>query len=573
MSDIVINWILFTFSILLGLLPILIERIRYRKENVKDFFRNHIPTFFASLFLTVGCLTRLCLLDKLPGGLNQDEASAGYDAYSIMTYGFDRNGMKYPVHLIAWGSGQNAAYSYFAIPFLKLFSNTEIALRLPMALSGCLSLFVFYYVLKTFQDDFASTSSIFLLVINPWHIMKSRWALESNLFPEMVFLATLLLLATIRKKNYLFFYLSAILFAFSSYSYGTSYFFLFFYILFFLFYFLFKKIFPWYHLFFYLMTVAILCIPIMLFLYINLFDKETIHLLWFDIPKLKTDRFHAVTSIFSKDFFRNGLENWKNNFLLLVTQNDFLPWNSIPYFGTLYLFTIPFSVLGLFHGIIRDRKSLLTNDLSPEDRTASAYLFLIRNWFLVSVMMMFILNGNINRINVVWFPLLLSATLGILDFISFFHELKTRQTIIKSTFALSYLASFLSFSVYYATTWNKEHIKPNFYASFKEALLYSESIEHETTYISSHANYTLVLYYTKYNTKDYIDTVEITNPGSAFENVRSFSGYVFSLPRKLERGNTYIVYNQDSPYSDEILSSYQVTRFQYYSVIDTTVGI
>lgn len=571
MSDTAINWILFTFSFLFGFLPILTERIRFHHEEARNFLKNHRATIIASLLLTIGCMTRLCLLDKLPGGLNQDEASAGYDAFSIMTYGFDRNGMRYPIHLIAWGSGQNAAYSYFAIPFLKLFSNTEIALRLPMALSGCFSLFVFYYVMKTFQDGFSATSSLALLVINPWHIMKSRWALESNLFPEMVFLATLFLLVAIRKRNHLLFYLSAVLFSLSSYSYGTSYFFLFFYIIFFLVYFLFQKTFPWYHLLLYLMTVGILCIPIILFLYINLFDKETIHLLWFDIPKLKTDRFHSVTSLFSGSFFETGWKNLKQGIVLLITQDDKLPWNSIPYFGTLYLFTIPFSVTGLFHGIIKDRRTLLTKGLTEKEKISSCYVFLIRNWFLVSLMMMFILSTNINRINIVWFPLLLSGVLGIQDFLAFFHDLRKTQTILKTTLTLSYLSSFLTFSIYYATKWNREQIEPNFYASFKEALLYSESIEHKTTYISTHANYTLVLYYTKYNTQDYINTVEITNPGSAFENVRSFSGYTFNLPKKLEGGNTYIVYNQDNPYSDTALSSYKITKFQYYSVIDTTV--
>ena len=140
--DRIINWTLFSFSIVIGLVPLLVSYLKQKKKKETFVFKDNIPLLIASFFLIVGCMTRICFLDVLPGGLNQDEASCGYDAYAIMKYGIDRNGMSYPIHLIAWGSGQNALYAYFCIPFIKLFSNTEIALRLPMALSGCLSLFV-----------------------------------------------------------------------------------------------------------------------------------------------------------------------------------------------------------------------------------------------------------------------------------------------------------------------------------------------------------------------------------------------------------------------------------------------
>lgn len=568
-----INGILIVLSLVFSSIPLMVSYFQHRRKKLRFVLSENIPLCVATIFLMIGCLTHVAFLDLLPGGLNQDEASSGYDAFSIMTYGIDRNGMSYPVHLIAWGSGQNAAYSYLCIPFLKVMSNTEIALRLPMALSGCLSLFVFYYVIKFMKEEKTATLSLCFLAINPWHIMKSRWALESNLFPEMVFLAVLLLLVSIRKRNYIFFYLSAILFALSSYSYGTSYFFLFFFVIFFLVYLLVKKVFAWYHVLLYLLTIGVLCIPIMLFLYINIFDKETMHILFFDIPKLKVDRFHAVTSIFSSNFLKDGINNLKNGLALLFTQNDGLPWNSIPFFGTLYLFTIPFSILGLFKGFTKSYKDRMLAGIDRKVVMKDTYSFIVKDWLIVSLMMMFILSSNINRINIIWFPLILLSIDGISLFVSLFDKKEKAKLIAKSSISTLYIASFISFFSYYSIYWNKNRIEPNFYYSFKEALLYSESIEHETTYISSRANYTLVLYYTKYNTRDYVDSVVFTNPGSAFENVKSFSGYVFSLPSKLEKGNTYIIYNSDNTYSEAKLSKYHVERFQYYSVVDTTKEI
>lgn len=569
MSNTTINIILLILSIVIGLIPLFVSLIKYRKKGFKDFIKDHYKVVLVSLLLIIGCIVRVCMLDTIPGGLNQDEASAGYDAYSIMTYGIDRNGMHYPVHLIAWGSGQNAAYSYLAIPFLKVFGNTTIGLRLPMALCGCVSLFVFYYVLRSFTSENNALIGLAFLSINPWHIMKSRWALESNLFPEMVFLAVLLLVAAIKNKNYIFFYISAVVFALSSYSYGTSYFFLFFFIIFFLIYLLIKKTFKWWHIVIYLAVVGILCMPIILFLYINIFDKETMHLLWFDIPKLKVDRFHAVTSVFSVNFFKDGINNLISGFNILFSQNDGLPWNYTTYYGTIYFLTLPFSVLGLLHGLFQNRKERFLSDLSEESKVMNAYVFLVRIWFVVSVMMMFIVSPNINRINIVWFPLILSGIIGLIDFIHLIPN-QVGKNIARVALPLYYLASFVGFSIYYSTTWNNNYLAPSFYESFPEALAYAETLDAKTTYISNRANYTLVLYYTKYDTNKYLDTVKIINPGAAFESISSFEGYSFTLPSKLTKGNAYIVFNADETYSEKQIGDYPVTKFKYYSVIDTT---
>lgn len=64
------------------------------------------------LLIAAGAAVRLALLGAIPYGLNADEASAGYDAWALSEYGIDRHGYRYPIHFVAWGSGQNALYSY-----------------------------------------------------------------------------------------------------------------------------------------------------------------------------------------------------------------------------------------------------------------------------------------------------------------------------------------------------------------------------------------------------------------------------------------------------------------------------
>jgi hypothetical protein len=62
-----------------------------------------------SLYILV---TRLFGLDLIPGGLNQDEAAIGYDAWALANYGIDRNGFTFPILPMSWGSGAGGFIIY-----------------------------------------------------------------------------------------------------------------------------------------------------------------------------------------------------------------------------------------------------------------------------------------------------------------------------------------------------------------------------------------------------------------------------------------------------------------------------
>ena len=564
MSSTMINIILIILCFLFGSLPLLIPFLKGNHKGDDSFFTNHKTLVAVSFFLILGSLVRVSFLDSFPSGLNQDEASAGYEAFAILTTGMDRHGNQAPVHFVSWGSGQNVLYSYLAIPFIALLGNTTIALRLPMALLSCVTLYALYYTIASLKDEKTALLFLAFLAINPWHISKSRWALESNLFPELVLLTLLLLLYSIRKKKYVFFYLSAFLFGLSSYSYGTSYFFLFFFILSLLVYLAIRKEVKLIHLFCYLFTVFVTCIPIILFLYVNLFDKDTIRLLWFDIPKLTQDRFHSVTSFFSKTFFQDCLNNITSTFALIFTQYDGLPWNATEFFGTMYLFTLPFSLIGLFHPLYKSSKEDLTASLLPEKRSEETYQFALTSWFIVSLFLGMFIKPNINRVNTLWFPLILFAAQGISDVIQKVKSLTV-------PLSLLYLSSFVAYGTYQTTYFDKNRIQPNFYYGFKEACLYAKDLNPIHTYVTPKANYTLLLYYTEYDVNTYIDTVIFTNPGSAFENVKSFKGYTFSLPQTVQKGFCYIVSIYDKLYQESESLPYETTSFGNFCVIDCTI--
>ena len=542
------NVFLILLSVLFAGLFLMLPYIKQKnKSSLKEYLSNNKTRIFISVLFLIGFLSRVAFLDLLPGGLNQDEASAGYDAYAIMKYGIDRNGNSYPVHLVSWGSGQNALYSYICIPFIFILGVNEISLRLPMAIVGCVSLFILY---KTLNKRFSVKTTIFgllFLVICPWHIMKSRWGLESNLFPDLVFIGTYFLLEYLSDKKLRYLIISSVILGLSAYSYGTSYFFLFFFVIGFLIFLLIKKEISILHSVVTLGIIGIISIPIILFLYVNIFDKETINFLWFSIPKLNVDRFQSVTNIYSDSFFESAKENMKNALYLLFNQYDGLPWNGIPYFGHVYLISIPFAILGIF------RKS----------EKNSSLLWIFRIWLIVAFLMLLIVSPNTNRINIIFFPIIVFAIFGLVEL----FELSNK---FEKILIPSYLVFYLVFSSYYATNWN-ENLKANFYYGLGDSISFVNNMENKNkVFVSNNVNmpYIFVLYYSEYDVNEYIETVEFYNENDAFEMVKSFGEYNFYLPYNITKGNVYIVSVYDNIYSDMDLSSYSVTYFGYFYVID-----
>ena len=195
-------------------------------QKIKNFIlKNRYNLLLIFIFL-IGIFIRIFNIQNYPNALNVDESSVGYEAYSILNSGTDRNGNFLPVYLVAWGSGQNALLSYLIIPFIQLFGLNTLSIRLPMAIIGCISLFIFYFLLKEIKDKKLAIIGLAFLAICPWHIMKSRWGLESNLFPDFILYFIYFLILGLKYKKKYCYYISFIFAGLSAYSYATSFLFL-----------------------------------------------------------------------------------------------------------------------------------------------------------------------------------------------------------------------------------------------------------------------------------------------------------------------------------------------------------
>jgi 4-amino-4-deoxy-L-arabinose transferase-like glycosyltransferase len=141
----------------------------------------HRAAFWAVLI--VGAALRFAALGRVPGGLNSDEASSGVEALSVLRTGADLWGNHLPVWFPAWGSGMNALYTYIAVPVVWLFGLSSVSLRAVGAVFGVLTLPVAYFATRLHFGRDAALIAMLLLAVLPWHVMSSRWALDSNLAP------------------------------------------------------------------------------------------------------------------------------------------------------------------------------------------------------------------------------------------------------------------------------------------------------------------------------------------------------------------------------------------------------
>lgn len=169
--------------------------------------------------LLLGFLVRVVDLVNHPAGFTPDEASFGYDAYSLIKTGRDQWGNSWPLTLKSFGDYKMPLYTYLTIPSVLLFGLNEVSVRLPNAVLGTLSILATYLLTKHVFDKKVALFSALLVAISPWHVPLSRGAFEANLTTFFLPLAAYFFL---RGKNPLYISTSAILFGLNLFTYHSA---------------------------------------------------------------------------------------------------------------------------------------------------------------------------------------------------------------------------------------------------------------------------------------------------------------------------------------------------------------
>lgn len=137
---------------------------------------------FAIIFF-IAVIIRIYNLSNIPASLHIDEASIGYNAYSILTSGKDEHGVTFPVFFKAFGEYKSPVEIYSTIPFIFLFGLNEFSVRITSVIYGLLGIVAIYLVTnelfkKNNYADFIALTAMFFLAISPWDIQFSRIAWE-----------------------------------------------------------------------------------------------------------------------------------------------------------------------------------------------------------------------------------------------------------------------------------------------------------------------------------------------------------------------------------------------------------
>jgi len=189
---------------------------------------------FLTVVIFLGLFLRFFMLGQNPPSLNWDEASTGYNAFSILKTGKDEYGNFLPLSIRSFDDYKPPLYTYLDIPFIAIFGLNEVAVRLPSAVLGTLTIPLLYFsVLEFFssikkgkegfdidhnKEIIALLSSLFFAV-SPWSLQFSRAAYEGNIGVFFLMGAVLFFLKSFKNSKYIFF--STLFFALSMYSYHS----------------------------------------------------------------------------------------------------------------------------------------------------------------------------------------------------------------------------------------------------------------------------------------------------------------------------------------------------------------
>lgn len=497
--------------------------------------------------MAVGLLVRAWAFGSIPPGLNQDEASTAYDAFCLIHYGMDRNGFHLPVMLVSWGSGMYSLAAYVAAPFIGILGLSVFSARLPFLLAGVAAIPLLYLLLRDTIDRRTARLGAVLLALCPWHIMVSRWGLDSNLLPFVFLVATVLLVRSLRRPGLLL--PASVAYALALYSYGTAYVVVPVFLALVGVWGLHHRRWPISTILKSAMACALVAAPIVLYVLINSFAWQSIRTPFFSIPRLTgVPRYKTMGNLdfLSAGFGQRAMANLMDAWNLFRTQNDGLIWNGVPEYGILYWFS---PILVLFGLAVLVGQSL---------RGGVQRSFVLLAWCVAALALMAFVSVNINRANIAMFPLVCCVAIAC--------GLLWRHRSIAVALSLLFGLSWIGFVSNYFGAY-REQAAPAFFASFGEAIRHASAQTDGEICITSDVNmpYIFVLFANQEDPRTFYQTVRYENPGAEFQSVASFSRYRFGMQNCSRSAKVLLVtHDEEQRLGNEAFSA---QRFERYTVL------
>ncbi|WP_026666560.1 ArnT family glycosyltransferase [Butyrivibrio sp. AE2005] len=492
---------------------------------------------------------RLIGLGSVPAGLQQDEASLGYDAFAIAKYGVDRNGFAYPIYPITWGCGGGSPLMiYINVLTIKLFGTGVVKLRLLPAILGIATVYIFYLILK--EITLSYKKSLFgaaFLAICPWHIILSRWSLDSNIMPFTLGLSVYLFILGIKTEKTLIYCLSAAAYAMCMYSYGSATIVVPIHLILISIYCLRKKVISVKQLILAVLTFVIVFSPLLVFYAVNYLGLPEIVTDSFSFNKFTASRSGEVFLRFDSTLPSALYENIRQLLITLtIGDNDEMLCHFIPGYATLFEFTFPITFLGIFLGVFLGKKDIVNktseniasaNKESAEDtskiesvtdedkRLAMDAVFVT---LLISCVLLAIgIRSDVSRMVMIFLPLIYFLVKGV----SFIWD--RRAVGAYAVMTVIVLAAGLFIKDYFGGFNDRTSnlFMPGYGEAAKRAYeIAGDDTEIYSTYENLSAPFVIALYYTDYNPVKFADTVVYKDETDEFRVAESFGNFKFGLP-------------------------------------------
>ncbi len=485
-----------------------------------------------AIVMVVAAILRLYKLGEVPYGLQQDEASIGYEAYILANFGIDRDGYHFPIYPITWGCGGGSPLLiYLNVISISLFGTGILKLRLIPAICGILTVFLFYKTLrlgfeeKNYRNE-ASVLGAAFLAICPWHVIMSRWSLDSNIMPFNLMLSVYLFLLASKKKSTVIYCLSAASFAVSMYSYGAATIVVPVTLLLIAAYSVKEKALTVSQLVASVVTFVIVFAPLLLFYAIN----------YLGVPEIITDvvtlnRFTAARTgeafaAFGSGFIPGVIHNLKSLVLTLCVDNsDNTIAHYLKGYATLFAFTFPVTLIGSVIAI----KKLFTKDSDSKGQQGrilnAMFIFVVVGNIILDLVIL----PDIQRLVTLFIPAIYFFVLGAV----FIFENLGRVCAAVLTIVL--LLGGVSFTKDYFTNysnWALSIFMPGYGDAIKRAYeIAGDDRTIHSTYDGLSAPFMLALYYNDYDPYRFISTVKYKDETAEFRIAESFGNFFFELPQ------------------------------------------
>lgn len=445
-----------------------------RAESKKE-YRRRILAFWGILLFAI--IIRCIGFGSIPGGVNQDEAMGAMDGWALAQYGTDRYGIRLPVHFTAWKVGQmSVLLSYCMVPFIRLFGFNIIAVRLPALLISCGGIALVYLVGRKLFDERLALEVMALAAINPWHFMQSRWALDCNLFPHVFLLAFYLLLLGLEKRRYL--YLSMLFFGLTFYCYGIAVYSVLPFLVVYAAWCLWKKQLRVGEVLLCVLIFGAVALPEILVMAINLFHWDTIETPLFTMSYFPESVRGNDILFLNFSLAQLGRNIWATVKTCFLQLPDNL-FNTLPAFGPLYHISIPFMAVGAVGftlGLFREK------EIKRQTRMLALWGFLMTGVWVGLITA----EVNVNRINIIFYPLIILSGYGLRLTGEYFLRLKKK---LFCAAAAVYLVCFGLFLGTYFTSFKRE-IRTYFNVNFLEAVKAADSMEeYDRLYITGNMDW------------------------------------------------------------------------------------